>query len=64
MFDDTVYFIGFDTEEAARRVLQKLESKSARSFLTSMIFWDDMRPIKTEILNRLNLTSSDMREAA
>lgn len=64
MFDDTVYFVGFDNEQAARGMLEKLESKSVRSFLESMIFWDDMRPIKTEILNRLNLTGAYIREAA
>jgi hypothetical protein len=64
MFDDTVYFIGFDTEHAARNVLEKIRSDAVSAFLKSMIFWDDMRPIKTEILNRLDLMSLGVREAA
>jgi len=55
MFDDTVYYLSFETEEAARKTLAHLESDSARSFLTSLIFWDEKRPVKASILNLLNL---------
>lgn len=64
VFDDTVYFIGFQTEAEARRSLAKLQSEPVQNFLRSMIFWDDMRPVKTEILNRVNLSSALERVAA
>lgn len=55
VFDDTVYFLGFSTEREAQRALRRLESNEVQDFLRSMIFWDDMRPVKTEILNRVDL---------
>lgn len=51
MFDDTVYFISFDTKEEAESALEQLNSAEARLLLSSMIFWDEKRPIKTTILN-------------
>lgn len=64
VFDDTVYFIGFPTEHEARLALSRLCSQAVKSFLSSMIFWDDMRPIKTEILNRVDLSSVSKLQAA
>jgi len=55
VFDDTVYFLSFDTEEQAQKVLYTLLSQNVQDFFSSMIFWDEKRPIKTSILNRLNL---------
>ena len=55
VFDDTVYFLSFDSESEARRMLARLQQDEVQSFLNSMIFWDDMRPVKTDILNRLDL---------
>ncbi|MBV6395168.1 MAG: hypothetical protein HFACDABA_00739 [Anaerolineales bacterium] len=55
MFDDTVYFLSFDTEEEARKTLYFLLTQSVKDFFSSMIFWDEKRPIKTSILNSLNL---------
>ncbi len=54
MFDDTVYYLSFDTEEAAIDTLEKLNSKAALNLLSSLIFWDEKRPIKTSILNVLD----------
>lgn len=54
MFDDTVYYISFDTEIEARQVLAALESAPATAMLSSLIFWDEKRPIKTGILNALD----------
>ncbi len=56
VFDDTVYFLSFETESEAKAALSKLESESVQRFLRSMIFWDDMRPVKTDILNRVDLS--------
>lgn len=63
MFDDTVYYLSFDTEKEARDTLDKLNDKASVSLLSSLIFWDEKRPIKTSILNvldwsRLGLESS------
>jgi hypothetical protein len=54
MFDDTIYYLSFETEKEARNTLDKLNSKAAVSLLSSLIFWDDKRPIKTSILNVLD----------
>lgn len=55
VFDDTVYFLSFNAEEEARKVLYMLLSQNVQDFFSSMIFWDEKRPIKTGILNHLNL---------
>lgn len=57
VFDDTVYFLPCWSEAEARFVCGLLESKPAREFYRSMIFWTDKRPITAEILNRLDLGS-------
>ncbi|MDR1227987.1 MAG: hypothetical protein LBK55_03050 [Azoarcus sp.] len=54
MFDDTVYYLSFDTEQKARQTLASLESEEAMGLLSSLIFWDEKRPIKTSILNVLD----------
>ena len=54
MFDDTVYFISFDLQEEAVLALAQLNSVNVRRLLSSMIFWDEKRPIKTTILNIVN----------
>lgn len=59
MFDDTVYYLSFDTEAEAKKVLDRLNSKSATGLLSSLIFWDEKRPIKTGILNLLDWTRLD-----
>lgn len=64
VFDDTVYFLSFDTEEEARKVLYTLSSQSVRDFFLSMIFWDEKRPIKTSILNSLNLQKPQTAQAS
>ena len=54
MFDDTVYYLSFATEDEAKETLECLNSDSAIKLLTSLIFWDEKRPIKTGILNILD----------
>lgn len=54
IFDDTVYFLSFDDEQQARKIYQLLLSLPATKFLSSLIFWDEKRPIKAGILNRLD----------
>lgn len=53
VFDDTVYFISFDTENEAKAALIYLQKSEIKALLNSLIFWDDKRPVKTGILNTL-----------
>ncbi|NJS36913.1 MAG: SAM-dependent methyltransferase [Brachymonas sp.] len=55
MFDDTVYYLAFDTEQQAKSAQKQLHQSSVQSLLNAMIFWDEKRPIKTSILNRIDL---------
>ncbi|MEA5535345.1 SAM-dependent methyltransferase [Crocosphaera sp. XPORK-15E] len=55
MFDDTVYFLSFKNQESAKKMLDFLTSSDVIDFYTSLIFWDEKRPIKSSILNCLNL---------
>jgi hypothetical protein len=55
LFDDTVYFLSFDDEQAARKTFRLLNSPAAIEFYSSLIFWDEKRPVKASILNCLNL---------
>ena len=57
VFDDTVYFLSFDDEQVAHKTFELLNSPSAIDFYSSLIFWDEKRPIKSSILNSLNLTA-------
>ncbi len=54
VFDDTVNFVSFDTRQEAEFVYRLVTSPAALEFLDSMIFWDEKRPITTEILRRLS----------
>lgn len=54
-FDDTVYFLSFETQLEAEIALSRLTSETSLKALDSLIFWDDKRPIKTSILNLLDL---------
>ena len=56
MFDDTVYFVSFDTEQDARQAMAQIVSPQATDLLRSMIFWDEKRPIKSSVLNHLDWT--------
>lgn len=55
VFDDTVYFLSFDDEQNAKDAMIFLTSESVKEFYSSLIFWDDKRPIKSSVLNRLNM---------
>lgn len=58
VFDDTVYYLSYESEGDAQAALQELSSIPVQGILNAMIFWDDKRPIKTTILNRIHLASS------
>ncbi len=55
VFDDTVYFLPCQSEEEADFLCSLLDSKAAREFYGSMIFWADKRPITIDLLKRLSL---------
>jgi hypothetical protein len=57
VFDDTVYFLSFSDERVAYKTFILLTSTDAINFYSSLIFWDEKRPIKSSILNSLNLTA-------
>lgn len=55
VFDDTVYFLSFDDEGVARQTFELLNSAAAIKFYSAIVFWDEKRPIKSSVLNCLNL---------
>jgi hypothetical protein len=55
ILDDTCYFISCKSQEEANFICNLLNSETAQRFIKSMIFLDSKRPLKTEILNRINL---------
>jgi hypothetical protein len=54
LFDDTCYFVPFQTEREASVVAKVLNSEECREFLASLTFEDAKRPITVELLQRLN----------
>jgi hypothetical protein len=55
IFDDTVYLLSFEDEQLAHQTFTLLTSPTAIDFYSSLIFWDEKRPIKSSILNSLDL---------
>jgi hypothetical protein len=55
IFDDTVNFLSFETEDEAKFIFGLVTSNPSLEFLDSMIFWDEKRPITIDILRRLSL---------
>lgn len=62
MFDDTVNYLSFNSEEEAKEVLEKLNSPAIGNLLSSLIFWDEKRPIKTKILNLVDWSRVDKKD--
>lgn len=55
LFDDTCYFLPFEDEREAQVVEAILNSEECRKFLEALTFTDSKRPIKVELLERLNI---------
>ncbi len=55
VFDDTVYFLSCKTKEEAEFLAYLLNSKESRSYLESIIFWSNKRPITIDVLKRLSI---------
>ena len=58
LFDDTVYFLSFEKQKEAEDIYIILNSKPIYDFYSSLIFWDEKRPIKASILNKLDLAKA------
>jgi hypothetical protein len=57
VFDDTTYFLPFDSEQSARLAHEALTSSLSADFLHARIFWDDKRPINKRVLQSLDLSA-------
>jgi predicted RNA methylase len=55
VFDDTVSFLSFESFDQAEFVRDLLMTEEAQVFYESQIFWDEKRPVTTDILKRLSL---------
>ena len=53
-----MYFISFDNQQEAEETLELLNNPKIISFYSSLIFWDEKRPIKASILNRLDINEA------
>ncbi len=54
VFDDTVYFMGFSSKREAERAYGQVTSAPVLACLRSLTFWDEKRPIKAHVLNRVD----------
>jgi hypothetical protein len=57
LFDDTTYFLPCPAREIAEEIVGILHSDPVQQFFRSQIFWDEKRPITSDLLNRLDLAS-------
>jgi hypothetical protein len=57
VFDDTCYFLACQCQEEAELLATLLNSDVAQEFFQTLVFWDAKRPITSEILNQLNITT-------
>jgi len=55
IFDDTINFLSFDDKSEASFIYKLLTTKDSLSFINSMIFWEDKRPITIEKLKRISI---------
>ena len=62
ILDDTISFIPCWSQEEANFLQTLLNSKVAKRFLDSMIFWEDKRPIKIDVLKRLDIKKLAINE--
>lgn len=55
VFDDTCYFLPCRTGHDAMLLADLLNSKAAKGFFRSLVFWDTKRPITAKLLSSLDL---------
>jgi hypothetical protein len=66
-FDDTVYYVSFESRDEAKDALERIRSIEATELYSSLIFWDEKRPIKSSVLNAVDwsrVADEDKRRAA
>lgn len=51
MFDDTVYYVSFETRREAEVALAAITAPGSMALYSSLIFWDEKRPVKASVLN-------------
>ena len=56
IFDDTTYYISFDSYKEAEEVWKLLNSSEVKNFLRAITFIDSKRPYTKEILKRIDLS--------
>jgi hypothetical protein len=59
MFDDTVCFVSFESRTDAESAFNKITRPSSLELMNSMIFWDEKRPIKSSMLNKIDWQVED-----
>lgn len=57
VLDDTCYFMPCRTQAEAVTIAGMLNSRIAREFFSSFVFWDSKRPVTAELLQRLDLAA-------
>ena len=55
VLDDTCYFLPCESQEGAESISELLNSKIAKGFYESFVFWDTKRPITASLLGNLDL---------
>lgn len=55
VFDDTVYFLPCQSEEEALSVRAILQSEPCIGLISSLVFWDEKRPITADLLKKISL---------
>ena len=55
VLDDTCYFLPCHTQEEANTLAELLNSDSAKGFFSAFIFWDEKRPITSNLLSSIDL---------
>ena len=66
-FDDTVYYVSFDSQAEAENALKCIRSAAATDLYSALIFWDEKRPIKSSVLNSVDwsrVLAEEKRRAA
>lgn len=53
-FDDTVYYVSFGSFDEANEAFEGIQSLPATELYSSLIFWDEKRPIKSSVLNTVD----------
>lgn len=56
-FDDTCYYLSFQTEDEAMLIADVLNSDICQKFISSLVFTDAKRPITVDLLQRLDLSA-------